>query len=60
MEGIYNSAYINNLMTVISAFIVHKQGVTQLKVMETYDNYINEDLFSSYDGFYSDDPKASI
>ena len=57
---VFTTLLILIILAVISAFIVHKQGVTQLKVMETYDNYINEDLFRSYDGFYSDDPKASI
>ena len=28
--------------------------------METYSNYLDEDLFRNVEGSYSDDPKASI
>ena len=57
---VFVSLIIIILISVIFVVLLHRKNLERFKVMETYSNYLDEDLFRNVDGPYSDDPKASI
>ena len=57
---VFFSLVVIIVISVSFVVLLHRKGLERLKVMETYSNYLDEDLFRNVDGPYSDDPKASI
>ena len=57
---VFFSLVIIIVISVSFVILLHKKKLERLKVMETYSNYLDEDLFRNVEGSYSDDPKASI
>ena len=57
---VFTTLVIIIVIAVIGVVWLHKTNLERLTVMETYSNYIDEDLFRNVEGSYSDDPKASI
>ena len=57
---VFTKLVIIIIIAVCGVVWLHKTNLERLKVMETYSNYINEELFRNVEDSYSDDPKASV
>ena len=56
---VFTTLVIIIVIAVVGVVWLHNTNLERLTVMETYNNYIDEDLFRNVDDSYSDDPKAS-